>query len=297
DVRRRLAHDGRPARGAVHRAAAARSGDRRGARRTPAGLCPHARQPGGRHGGVERSALRTRAGDSRRRSWCGRRRGRRHGRPRRRARRERVARGERVEQAAPDVLARREPHRGRAEAPRRARGAVLPQPAHARARPRRGAWLRGGPGRPAGAAAGRRTRARGARGEGLLGRRMVSGVEVLVGVTRDPTFGPLLVIGAGGVQAELLADTACRPLPVSRQEIVTLLGEVRALGVLRGYRGRPPADVPALVQAIAGLTRLAQRLGARLVSLDANPIVVRERGHGAFAVDLLVELTAATGAG
>src|SRR2546426_3067456 len=85
---------------------------------------------------------------------------------------------------------------------------------------------------------------------------MVSGVEVLVGVTRDPTFGPLLVIGAGGVQAELLADTACRPLPVSRQEIVALLGEVRALGVLRGYRGRPPADVPALVQAIAGLTRL-----------------------------------------
>src|SRR2546426_6845627 len=88
---------------------------------------------------------------------------------------------------------------------------------------------------------------------------MVSGVEVLVGVTRDPTFGPLLVIGAGGVQAELLADTACRPLPVSRQEIVALLGEVRALGVLRGYRGRPPADVPALVEAIAGLTRLAQR--------------------------------------
>jgi len=140
-------------------------------------------------------------------------------------------------------------------------------------------------------------RTRGARVEGLLVQRMVSGVEVLVGVTRDPTFGPLLVIGAGGVQAELLADTACRPLPVSRQEIVTLLGEVRALGVLRGYRGRPPADVPALVQAIAGLTRLAQRLGARLVSLDANPIVVRERGHGAFAVDLLVELTAATGAG
>lgn len=84
---------------------------------------------------------------------------------------------------------------------------------------------------------------------------------------------------------------------MSRQEIVALLGEVRALGVLRGYRGRPPADVPALVRAIAGLTRLAQRLGARLVSLDANPIVVRERGHGAFAVDLLVELTAATGAG
>ena len=122
-------------------------------------------------------------------------------------------------------------------------------------------------------------------------QRMVAGVEVLVGVTRDPTFGPLLVIGAGGVQAELLADTACRPLPVSRQEIVAMLGEVRALGALRGYRGRPPANVQALVRAIAGVVRLAQELGGRLVSLDANPIVVRKRDRGALAVDLRVALT------
>ncbi len=133
-------------------------------------------------------------------------------------------------------------------------------------------------------------RARGASVEGLVVQRMVDGSEVLVGVTRDPTFGLLLVIGAGGVQAELLADTACRPLPVSRDEIVRMLAEVRALGALRGYRGRPPADLPALVAAIAGVARLADALGERLVSLDVNPIVVGPRGRGAFAVDLLAAL-------
>lgn len=134
-------------------------------------------------------------------------------------------------------------------------------------------------------------RARGAKVEGLLVQRMVEGSEVLVGVTRDPTFGLLLVIGAGGVQAELHRDTACRPLPVSRSEIVGMLGEVRTLGALRGFRGAPPADVPALVAAIAGVARLAERLGDRLVSLDVNPIVVRRRGRGAFAVDLLAVLS------
>jgi acyl-CoA synthetase (NDP forming) len=130
-------------------------------------------------------------------------------------------------------------------------------------------------------------RHRGARLEGLLVQRMAAGAEVLVGVTRDPTFGPLLVVGAGGVQAELLRDVACRPLPVSRAEIGAMLRVVRTLAVLDGWRGAPPADVPALVAAIAGVARLAGALGDRLAALDVNPIVVGPRGRGAVAVDLL----------
>ncbi|MBI1961929.1 MAG: acetate--CoA ligase family protein, partial [Candidatus Rokubacteria bacterium] len=130
-------------------------------------------------------------------------------------------------------------------------------------------------------------RHRGARLEGLLVQRMAAGAEVLVGVTRDPTFGPLLVVGAGGVQAELLRDVACRPLPVSRAEIRAMLREVRTLAVLDGWRGAPAADVPALVAAIAGVARLAGALGHRLAALDVNPIVVGPRGRGAVAVDLL----------
>jgi acyl-CoA synthetase (NDP forming) len=129
---------------------------------------------------------------------------------------------------------------------------------------------------------------RGARIEGLLVQRMVRGVEVLVGVTRDPTFGPLLVVGAGGVEAELLGDTACRPLPVSRREIARMLDEVRTLRRLRGFRGEPAADLPALVRAIAGVARLAEMLGNDLTSLDVNPIMVGPRGRGAYAVDFLL---------
>jgi succinyl-CoA synthetase beta subunit len=129
---------------------------------------------------------------------------------------------------------------------------------------------------------------RGRRVEGLLVQRMVRGVEVIVGVSRDPAFGPLLVVGAGGVEAELLGDTSCRPLPVSRREIRAMLGEVRTLRRLDGYRGAPAADVPALIDAILGVARLAAMLGEELISLDANPIIVGPRGRGAFAVDLLV---------
>lgn len=131
-------------------------------------------------------------------------------------------------------------------------------------------------------------RARGVRLEGVLVQRMVSGIEVLVGVTRDPTFGPLLVVGAGGIGTELAADTACRPLPVTLREIRAMLGEVRALRALAGFRGAPPGDVPALVDAIAAIGRLGLALGDRLLSLDVNPLVVRPRGRGALAVDLLL---------
>jgi len=132
--------------------------------------------------------------------------------------------------------------------------------------------------------------ARGARIEGLLVQRMVRGVEVLVGVTRDPGFGPFLVVGAGGIEAELLGDTSCRPLPVTRREIGQMLDEVRTLRRLRGYRGAPPADVPALIAAIAAVVRLAERLGNDLTALDVNPIMVGPRGRGAFAVDLLASI-------
>ncbi len=140
--------------------------------------------------------------------------------------------------------------------------------------------------------AARRLLARGRRHrpEGLLVQRMVCGVEVLAGVVRDATFGPLLVLGAGGVEAELHRATAARPLPVTAREIRAMLGEIPALAVLKGYRGRPPADIDALVRAVAAVARLAEAVGSRLGGLEANPVIVDARGRGAFAVDLLLDV-------
>lgn len=123
--------------------------------------------------------------------------------------------------------------------------------------------------------------------EGLLVQRMVRGVEVLAGVTRDPTFGLLLVVGAGGIYAEGLGEVTSRPLPVGRRDLYQMLDEVPALGALRGWRGAPPADRPALVAALAAVARLATTLGDDLVALDVNPIVAGPRG--AVAVDLLAQ--------
>lgn len=132
-------------------------------------------------------------------------------------------------------------------------------------------------------------RCRGRRVEGLLVQRMVRGIEVLAGVTRDPTFGLVLAVGSGGVQAELLGDTAWRPLPVDRAEIRAMLEEVRSLATLGGFRGAPAADRAALVSALAGVVRLALACGDGLQALDVNPIVVGPRGRGAVAVDLLLQ--------
>jgi acyl-CoA synthetase (NDP forming) len=98
-------------------------------------------------------------------------------------------------------------------------------------------------------------------------------------------FGPLLLIGASGIYAELLDDSACRSLPVSRRDIRAMLREVRAFRVFRGHRGTPPADVEAVTRAALAVARLADSLGGRLRELDVNPLAVLPRGRGTVALD------------
>ena len=140
----------------------------------------------------------------------------------------------------------------------------------------------------AAAAAGRLARISGA----LLVEEMVSDAvaEVLVGITVDPQFGALLVLGAGGVLAELLRDTTTLLPPFTAaavQEGLSRLGIARLLG---GYRGRPPGDLPALVQAVLACARYAEDNVNRLLELDLNPVLVRPAGLGVMAVDALVRL-------
>jgi acetate---CoA ligase (ADP-forming) len=127
----------------------------------------------------------------------------------------------------------------------------------------------------------------------LLVEQMVAdGVaEILVGMSVDPQFGQLLVLGAGGVLTELLRDSVTLLPPFTAPAIRTALGRLRVFRLLAGYRGRPHGDVEALVQAVLACTRYARANLEQLAELDLNPVIVRPEGRGAVAVDALIRLT------
>jgi acyl-CoA synthetase (NDP forming) len=113
-------------------------------------------------------------------------------------------------------------------------------------------------------------------------RMAPSGLEVIVGVTQDPLFGPLLLFGLGGVTAELLADRALRILPVTDEDVHELVRSLRTSPLLFGYRGSAPLDVAALEAVIMRVAQLAQDV-PEITEMDLNPIIVHE--HGVVVVD------------
>lgn len=127
--------------------------------------------------------------------------------------------------------------------------------------------------------------------EGVEIQQMVSGgTEMIVGVTRDPTLGPAVMVGTGGVFTEVLADTAVRPLPLDETDAYEMIKSLKGFPLLDGARGRPPADVEALSEVVMSTANLATALGDRLTELDLNPVVVLDRGNGAVVVDHLMVL-------
>ncbi len=126
---------------------------------------------------------------------------------------------------------------------------------------------------------------------GVEVQQMVTGgTEMIVGVTRDPTLGPAVMVGTGGVFTEVLADTAVRPLPLDETDAYEMVRSLKGFPLLDGARGRPPGDVDALVQVIMSTAHLAAALGDRLAELDLNPVVVLDRDQGAVVVDHLMIL-------
>jgi acetyl-CoA synthetase len=124
----------------------------------------------------------------------------------------------------------------------------------------------------------------------FLVERMQRGVvaELIVGVRRDDRFGLQLTIGAGGVLVELLDDAVTLLLPVTRADVERALRSLRCHALLAGHRGRPAADLGALVEAIGAVVRFAARHADRLLELDVNPLLALPRG--AVAADALVRL-------
>jgi acetate---CoA ligase (ADP-forming) len=119
----------------------------------------------------------------------------------------------------------------------------------------------------------------------LVCESVPAGTELAVGIARDPDLGPLIVVGAGGILVELLADCAVALPPVDEPTARQMLAELRAGRLLAGVRGGPPADLDAVVRAITGIAALAVDLGDQILALDVNPLICGPRG--AVAVDAL----------
>jgi acyl-CoA synthetase (NDP forming) len=119
------------------------------------------------------------------------------------------------------------------------------------------------------------------------------GTEMILGMHRDPV-GTAILIGMGGVVAELFNDTTMRLLApgceLSRVDAFAMVKELKTWPLLDGFRGRPKADVDALVDAMVAFSRMTVQLGERLVEAEANPIFVMPHGRGALAVDGVVVL-------
>jgi acyl-CoA synthetase (NDP forming) len=114
------------------------------------------------------------------------------------------------------------------------------------------------------------------------------GVEIIVGTMLDATFGPMIMVGLGGITTELFKDVIYRPAPVSAAEASAMLGDLKAAPLLNGFRGAAKADIPALAQLISQISQLAARYKTEISEIEINPVLVHGEGKGVTIVDALV---------
>jgi acetyltransferase len=130
--------------------------------------------------------------------------------------------------------------------------------------------------------------------QGVSVQEMVKGgQEMILGMTRDPQFGPGVLVGLGGIFVEVLKDVALRVPPIDASEARAMLDTLKGKALLHGARGAKPADVDALVDILQKFSRLCVDLKDEVREIDINPLVVFEAGKGAKALDCLIVPTGA----
>ncbi len=123
----------------------------------------------------------------------------------------------------------------------------------------------------------------------LVQEMILEGKEVIVGMHRDPHFGPLMMFGLGGIYVESLRDVTFRIAPFDRREAREMIGEIRAAGILRGTRGEGPLDIEALADSLLRLSQLVMDF-PEIVEFDVNPLTVFEDGRGLVGIDMRLVL-------
>jgi len=133
--------------------------------------------------------------------------------------------------------------------------------------------------------------AQAARIEGVLvAKQLKGGVECILGIHRDPVFGPMAMFGLGGIFVEVLKDVVFRRCPFGADVAETMIRSIKGAPLLLGARGRPRADVKALAEMLSRLSAFAVAAGDRLQSIDLNPVFAMPEGQGAFAADAVIEV-------
>jgi acetyltransferase len=126
--------------------------------------------------------------------------------------------------------------------------------------------------------------------EGVLVQKMASpGSEVILGLNRYPVFGPLLMVGIGGIFVEVFQDVVFRLAPIGRNEARRMVRQIRGYRLFQGFRGRPQADVETIERSLVSLSHMANN-HPEIMELDINPLLVHARGHGATAADCRIIL-------
>ena len=134
---------------------------------------------------------------------------------------------------------------------------------------------------------------RDARIDGVLVQEMVSdGLEVIVGMVHDPQFGPLVMLGLGGIYVEVFKDAAFRLAPLDEEDVREMLAELRGGALLSGVRGREPRDVDALVQCVVRFGDFVAHNAGRFTAVEMNPVMVRPQGRGVAVADALITVSA-----
>jgi acyl-CoA synthetase (NDP forming) len=113
-------------------------------------------------------------------------------------------------------------------------------------------------------------------------------IEMIIGIKIDDKFGPVIVIGAGGIYTELINDSVTLLLPLKKSIILKAINELKISKLLKGYRGKSKGDIEAVVQTIMKLATFAEKNASRLIEADINPLLVRPKGKGVIAADALI---------
>jgi acyl-CoA synthetase (NDP forming) len=124
----------------------------------------------------------------------------------------------------------------------------------------------------------------------LVAKQLSGGVECIMGIHRDPVFGPVAMFGLGGIFVEILKDVVFRRCPFGEDTAEEMIRSIKGAPLLLGARGRKPADIKALAAMLARLSVFAAQSGERLQGIDLNPVFAMPEGEGAFAVDAVIEL-------